>query len=210
MAHQSDEPQREAAAPAQHPGTFISDPAPLGLAGFASTTLVLSLVNAEAIPAAVLSSAVVALAFFYGGLAQLLAGMWEFKKGNTFGSTAFGTYGAFWIALASYVAFFSSGLSDAEDAQALGWFLVMFTIVTFYLFIASLRLNVALMLVFLTLVVTYVLLDIGELAGIGAAGIAGGWVGVACACLAFYASAAFVVNFTFKRTVFPVIPLSKA
>jgi succinate-acetate transporter protein len=209
MAAQSDDPQRETSVPAEHPGTFISDPAPLGLAGFASTTLVLSLVNAGVLGDKVLSSAVVALAFFYGGLAQLLAGMWEFKKGNTFGSTAFGTYGAFWISLASYVAFFSSDLTDAQDAKALGWFLVMFTIVTFYLLIASLRTTGALFLVFLALTITYVLLDLGELAGSSPAATAGGWVGVATAILAFYASAAAVVNFTFKRTVFPVVPLSK-
>jgi succinate-acetate transporter protein len=188
MATQTDDsPQRETSVPAEHPGTFISDPAPLGLAGFASTTLVLSLVNAGVLAGSVETSTVVALAFFYGGLAQLLAGMWEFKKGNTFGSTAFGTYGAFWLAFASYATFWLPTVPKAEAAQATGWFLVVFTIVTFYLTIASLRTTGILFLVFLALTITYVLLDIGELAGSAGAATWGGWIGVITAILAFYA-----------------------
>jgi succinate-acetate transporter protein len=212
MSSQDDNPQAETPIPPDHPGAFIADPAPLGLAGFGATTMALSLVNAGVLGDKVEGSAVVALAFFYGGLAQFLAGMWEFRKGNTFGSTAFGTYGAFWIAFASYVTFW---VPDADKfptaaANATGWFLVVFTIVTFYLLIASLRTTGILFLIFLVLTVTFVLLDLGELAGWAAGGTLGGWFGVVDAILAFYASAAAVVNFTFKKTVFPVVPLSKS
>ena len=107
----------------------IADPAPLGLVGFAATTFVLSFVNAGLVNAGVLY-AVLPLALFYGGLAQFIAGMWEFRKGNTFGATAFPTYGAFWMAFAFYVWFFAGKITDAAVANtATGMFLLMFTIV---------------------------------------------------------------------------------
>lgn len=198
----------ETNAPAPHPGAHIADPGPLGLAGFASTTLVLSLVNVGAVGAGTEVSAVVALAFFYGGLAQLLAGMWEFRKGNTFGATAFPTFGAFWIALASYIAFFSQLVPKEQQGTALGMFLLVFLIVTAYLTLAALRTNVALLGVFVLLTLTYLFLVLAELGGAATLGTIGGALGIATAIVAFYTSMAGVVNATWKRVVLPVIPLA--
>ncbi|MGH3438824.1 MAG: acetate uptake transporter [Sciscionella sp.] len=195
-------------APALDAGAHIADPGPLGLAGFASTTLILSLVNAGVVGSGTEISAVVALAFFYGGLAQLLAGMWEFRKGNTFGATAFPTFGAFWIAFASFVVFFAPSVPKAEAATATGMFLLVFLIVTAYLTVAALRTNAALLGVFVLLTLTYLFLVLAELGGVESLGKVGGWLGVATAIVAFYTSFAGVVNATWKRVVLPVYPLA--
>lgn len=193
-----------------HPGAHIADPGPLGLAGFASTTLVLSLVNAGAVGEGTEISAVVALAFFYGGLAQLLAGMWEFRKGNTFGATAFPTFGAFWIAFAAFVVFFAPMVPKEQAGVATGMFLLVFLIVTAYLTLAAMRTNVALLSVFVLLTLTYLFLVLAELGAGEALGTVGGVLGIATAVVAFYTSAAGVVNATWKRVVLPVIPLAPA
>ncbi|MGH3493220.1 MAG: acetate uptake transporter [Sciscionella sp.] len=194
--------------PTEHPGAHIADPAPLGLAGFACTTLALSWVNAGLTASAVETSTVVALAFFYGGLAQLLAAMWEFKKGNTFGAAAFGTFGPFWLAFAFYVHVLLPTVPKADQASTTGWFLLVFTIVTLYLTLASLRTTGILALVFVALLVTFIFLDIAEFGGAASAGKIGGYIGIITAILAFYASAAAVVNATWKKTVLPVFPLA--
>lgn len=188
------------------PTAHIADPAPLGLAAFASTTLVLSFVNAGLVDTTVETTAVIALALFYGGLAQLLAGMWEFRKGNTFGATAFPTYGAFWISFAMYVWVFMDTMNESQQAVATGLFLLVFTIVTGYLMIASLATTTALVTVFVLLFLTFLLLTLGELAGVSALGTLGGWVGILTALAAYYASFAVVLNATWKRTVLPVGP----
>ncbi|MHA6803520.1 acetate uptake transporter [Salinifilum ghardaiensis] len=188
------------------PTAHIADPGPLGLAGFASTTLVLSFVNAGLVGTSVETTAVVALALFYGGLAQLLAGMWEFRKGNTFGATAFPTYGAFWLAFAVYVWQFMDTMDDQQQAVATGLFLLAFTIVTGYLTVASLATNTALVTVFVLLFLTFLVLTIGDLGGVDPLGTLGGWLGILTALAAYYASFAGVLNTTWKRTVLPVGP----
>lgn len=196
-------------AAAPDPTAHIADPGPLGLAGFASTTLVLSLVNAGLVDSSVETTAVIALAFFYGGLAQLLAGMWEFRKNNTFGATAFSTYGAFWLSFAMYVWVLMDTMNEDQQAVATGLFLLVFTIVTGYLGVASLATTVSLVLVFILLFLTFLMLTIGELAGIDSLGTLGGWLGILTALVAFYASFAGVLNATWKRAVLPVGPLAK-
>jgi succinate-acetate transporter protein len=196
-----------ATAPAD-PASHIADPGPLGLAGFAATTFVLSLVNSGVVPKSV-EPVVLPLALFYGGLAQLLAGMWEFRKNNTFGATAFGTYGAFWLAFAFYVWQFSSKIPETEASTATGIFLLVFTIFTAYMAIASLRTTVALVAVFVLLFLTFLFLTIGELGGADGIGKFGGWLGLITAVLAWYASFAVVINSTFKKTVLPVVPLAR-
>jgi len=188
------------------PTAHIADPGPLGLAGFAATTFVLSSANAGIVPAAIVP-VVLPLALFYGGLAQLLAGMWEFKRNNTFGATAFGTYGAFWLAFAFYVWQFAGKIPAANAATATGMFLLVFTIFTAYMAIAALRTNVALVLVFAFLFLTFLFLTIGELGNSTGAGKLGGWLGLITAVLAWYTSFAVVLNSTFKRTVLPTLPL---
>ena len=183
----------------------IADPGPLGLAAFAMTTFVLSAVNSNLIPTSV-EPVVFGLAFFYGGLAQLLAGMWEFVKGNTFGALAFSSFGAFWLSF-GYLATHPALLADAHHPnQGVGTFLLGWTIFTAYMFIASLRTSLALMAVFATLTVTFLLLSLGEYETSANLTKAGGWVGLVTAALAWYASFAGVTNSTNKRTLLPVFP----
>ncbi len=181
----------------------IADPGPLGLAGFAMTTFILSLVNAQVITGAS-SADFLGLALVYGGAAQFFAGMWEFRKGNTFGALAFGSYGAFWIAVFVQVKFFPG------SAAGIGWsyFLLAWTIFTFYMLTASLKTTGAVFMVFLALTVTFALLAAGSFKNSASITQAGGDCGIATAIFAWYASWAVVVNSTFKRTVMPVFPLS--
>ncbi|HEX3650293.1 MAG TPA: acetate uptake transporter [Pseudonocardiaceae bacterium] len=182
--------------------TTTADPGPLGLAGFAATTMVLSFVNAGIISGDAVN-AVLALALFYGGLGQIIAGLLEYRRGNTFGVTAFCTYGGFWLAFAFYVWFFK-GLGNAGSAT--GMFLLMFAIVTAYLTLSTLRLNGALLVVFVLLTLTFLLLAIGAFAGSKGLDKVGGVVGIVTAVAAFYTSAAVVTNATWKRPVLPIFP----
>jgi uncharacterized protein len=179
-----------------------ADPGPLGLAGFAATTMVLSFVNAGIINGTAVN-AVLALALFYGGLGQLIAGLMEYRRGNTFGVTAFCTYGGFWLAFAFYVWFFK-GLGNAPSAT--GMFLLMFAIVTAYLTLSTLRINGALLVVFVLLTLTFLVLAIGAFAGSTGLNKVGGVIGIITAIAAFYTSAAVVTNATWKRQVLPIFP----
>src|SRR5579872_3050671 len=140
----------------------IANPAALGLGGFALTTFVLSTHGAGWAP----DLTWVGLAFFYGGLAQFTAGMWEFKTGNTFGATAFSTYGAFWLALATFVVLVLAGKVPAADiANDQGWFLLSFAIFNTYMLFWSTRVNMSIFLVFLTLEITEIVLFLGAFTG---------------------------------------------
>ena len=137
----------------------IADPGPLGLAAFAMTTFVLSVFNANIIGLAALSAVVLPLALFYGGAVQVLAGMWEFRKNNTFGALAFSSYGAFWISLAWYLRYVVAGLPVDRAHQATGLFLLAWTIFTAYMLLASFGTTKVLTLVFAFLFATFLLLD---------------------------------------------------
>src|SRR5512142_689414 len=141
-----------------------ADPAPLGLAAFALTTFVLSFTNAGFIGGSSVQI-VLGLALAYGGLAQLLAGMWEFRNGNTFGATAFSSYGAFWISYVAFVWLFAANLKGPDAAGAVGTYLLAWGIFTFYMWIATLRHARPVMIVFLLLWITFFLLAIGEYTG---------------------------------------------
>ena len=183
----------------------VADPAPLGLAAFALTTFMLSGHNANFIPDVFW----VGLALFYGGLAQLLAGMWEFRNNNTFGATAFTSYGAFWLSFWAFNQFFASKVPAAELGDAVGLYLIGWGIFTSYMWIASFRVSVAVNIVFLLLATTYIVLGIGEASSADGVVKAGGWIGIATALAAWYASFAGVTNSTFGRTVMPVRPLDR-
>jgi succinate-acetate transporter protein len=189
-------------------GAGIADPGPLGLAGFAGTTFFLSAVNTGILPETV-GGVVLGLALFYGGLAQLLAGMWEFVKGNTFGATAFASFGAFWLSYYFLVFKVAGGLkaAPADINHALGWFLLVWTIFTAYMTIAASRVSLAVLGVFAALTLTFLFLTLGKFASSGdSLTKIGGWLGFVTAVLAWYASMAAVTNATFKRIVFPVFP----
>ena len=186
----------------------VADPAPLGLAAFALTTFMLSGHNATFIPDGIW----VGLAIFYGGLIQLLAGMWEFRNRNVFGATAFSTYGGFWLSLGIFEVLrsTSSGFTSLtpDVDSALAWFLIAFAIFNTYMLLWASRLNLATFAVFLTLEITEILLVIGFfLVAHGKSDFwlhAGGWSGMVTAAVAWYTSAAGVVNGMAKKTVVPV------
>jgi uncharacterized protein len=188
------------------PGEAIADPAPLGLAGFALTTFVLSMFNAGLISSAG-EPIVFGLALAYGGVAQILAGMWEFKNNNAFGATAFTSYGAFWLSFWAFEQFFAGDVPAANVGDAVGVYLIGWGIFTLYMWIASFRVSVAVNLVFLLLTITFILLGIGESAANETVTKAGGWFGLATAAAAWYASFAVVTNKTFGRIVLPTKPL---
>jgi succinate-acetate transporter protein len=177
----------------------IADPGPLGLAAFALTTFLLSAYNARWTDG---GAAWLGFAFAYGGLAQLLAGMWEFRNRNVFGATAFSTYGAFWIGLGLYALLVEQGSPNALND--LGWIMVGFAIFNTYMLLWSTRLNVAVFLVFLALEATEIVLAIGFLSANEDVVQAGGIVGVVTAAVAWYTSAAGVVNGMAGRTLLAV------
>jgi len=184
-----------------------ADPGPLGLAAFALTTFVLSMFNSGILDAKG-EPVVLGLALAYGGLAQLLAGMWEFRTGNTFGALAFTSYGAFWLSFFAYVQFFEKDVASSAAAQAVGVYLIAWGIFTTYMFIASLKTTGAIAAVFILLALTFWLLGIGDWTETTGITKAGGFVGLATAVAAWYASFAGVTNSTFGRTVMPVKPLN--
>ena len=199
--------EARAATPATAGTWAPADPAPLGLAGFAMTTFVLSMFNAKLVSKGG-EPVVLGLALAYGGIAQLLAGMWEFRTGNTFGAVAFSSYGAFWISFWVLVTFLVPKIPAAHAGDAIGLYLWAWGIFTTYMFVASLRTTGAVALVFLLLAVTFILLGIGNSGGHTNIIKWGGYVGLATAAAAWYASFAAVINHTFRRTMLPVVPLA--
>ena len=189
-------------------GWTPADPGPLGLAGFALTTFVLSMVNANLVGGGALP-VVLGLALAYGGIAQLLAGMWEFRTGNTFGAVAFSSYGAFWISFFVLAQVDLKAITKTEVDSALGLYLWAWAIFTAYMFLASLRTTAAVALVFLLLTATYILLGIGNSGGNASTIHVGGYVGIATAVAAWYASFAAVINSTFGRVIAPTFPLRR-
>jgi uncharacterized protein len=179
----------------------IADPAPLGLAAFALTTFLLSAKNAQWTDG---TEAWLGYAFAYGGLAQLLAGMWEFRNRNVFGATAFSTYGAFWIGLAIYVRTVPSSATPAQVDNDLGWILLAFAIFNAYMLLWATQVNMAVFLVFLTLQATEIVLFIGNFASSENTIKIGGYVGILTAAVAWYASAAGVINGITGRRVLAV------
>jgi uncharacterized protein len=186
----------------------VADPAPLGLAAFALTTFVLSCFNSGIVNTKG-EGAVLGLALAYGGGAQLLAGMWEFKNGNTFGAVAFSSFGAFWISFWYLASFSGAGTKGGVASFLLAW-----TIFTAYMTVAASKTNGAVLAVFVVLTLTFLFLFLGEASSkVGATspdGLTklGGWLGLITALLAWYASFAGVTNTTWKRQVLPTWPLT--
>jgi succinate-acetate transporter protein len=177
----------------------IANPAPLGLSAFALTTFVLSAANAGLFTGA---SIVIGLALFYGGIAQLLAGMWEFRTGNVFGATAFASYGAFWIAVG-----YSLQNKLIPNDAALGTFFLAWTIFTALMLVGSLRTDGALIAVFLFLTLTFLFLTIGALGGASGMTKLGGWLGIITAAVAWYRALALVLAGTNSMIKLPLFPM---
>ena len=184
-----------------------ANPAPLGLAAFAMTTFVLSMFNANLVSPAG-EPVVLGLALAYGGIAQLLAGMWEFRTGNTFGALAFTSYGAFWISFWALVVFYAKDITG-NAGHAIGLYLWAWAIFTAYMTIAAVKVSGAVLVVFVLLTVTFIFLAIGATGGDASTTHIGGYVGLATAVAAWYASFGGVVNSTFGRAVVPLFPAKR-
>jgi uncharacterized protein len=187
------------------PGAHIADPAPLGLAAFALTTFVLSTVNAGWLPDT-LTPVVFGLALAYGGIGQFAAGLWEFAKGNTFGATAFCSYGAFWVSYWWLTGHNVAELPAADAHKAIGMYLLAWGIFTAYMSVAATRVSGAVLVVFVLLTLTFLVLAWGEFAESSGITKTGGYIGLLTALAAWYASFAGVTAFTFKRQIAPVGP----
>jgi succinate-acetate transporter protein len=170
------------------------------------TTFALSIANTNIWGAG--ADAALALALVYGGAAQLFAGMWEFVRKNTFGAVAFSSFGAFWIAYYVFVKFVAPGIKPADAPVAVGVFLMGWTIFTAYMTVASFRVSGAVVVVFVLLTITFALLTVGAFHSSTGWTKTGGWVGLATAASAWYASFAGVVNETFKKPLIPTMPLA--
>jgi succinate-acetate transporter protein len=203
------EHDKEISLPAAANAPVTANPAPLGLCAFALTTFVLSAANAKLFTGAEI---VIGLALFYGGLAQLLAGMWEFKTGNTFGATAFSSYGAFWLAVGA-----SLQLNHIPNETAFGFFLLGWTIFTGMMLLASLKTSLALITVFALLFVTFILLTVGAMGGglivdgkpvDGGMTQIGGYFGLATALAAWYTALAGLLSSMPSAFTLPVGPRS--
>lgn len=179
-----------------------ANPAPLGLAGFGLTTLVLSLVNSNLISGAD-APVVLGMAFAYGGLAQLLAGMWEFRTGNTFGAVAFTSYGAFWISAFILLTYDAKLIPPTAAGSAFGAYFWAWGILTGILFLCSFRQPFGVIAVFLALTVTFVLLGIGKSSGTVNTVHAGGWAGLITAGLALYCVCGQVMKHQYGSSILP-------
>jgi succinate-acetate transporter protein len=187
----------------------VADPAPLGLAAFAGTTFMLSVINAGMLSDTV-ETTVLGLALFYGGLGQLLAGMWEFANRNTFGALAFTSYGAFWLSfwylVDHVVPHLPKTVNPADASHAVGLYLLVWAIFTAYMTIAASRVSLVVLAVFAFLALTFIALAIGDLSVSTSWTKLGGWLGLITAVVAWYGSLAGVANSTFRRVVFPTMP----
>jgi succinate-acetate transporter protein len=195
------------ASPAAAATWAPANPAPLGLAAFAMTTFVLSMINSNIVGAGA-TPVVLGLALAYGGLAQLLAGLWEFRASNTFGAVAFCSYGAFWISFWALNVFYAKEITG-NVGHAVGLYLYAWAIFTAYMTVAALRVSGAVLAVFALLTITFALLAIGATGGDATVTHWGGYFGLATAAAAWYASFGAVVNSTFGKAVVPLYPLNQ-
>ncbi|OCH38784.1 acetate uptake transporter [Aliivibrio fischeri] len=179
----------------------LANPAPLGLMAFGMTTVLLNLHNAGFFP---LNTAILAMGIFYGGTAQVIAGIMEYKKGNTFGTTAFTSYGFFWLSLVALILMPEMGLGQATSATFMGWYLSMWGVLTFFLFLGTFNYPRAKQVVFGSLTILFALLAARDFTGSVVIGHLAGYVGLFCGLSAMYFSMAQVINGEYGRTVLPV------
>jgi succinate-acetate transporter protein len=181
-----------------------ANPAPLGLMGFGMTTVLLNLHNAGFFK---LGTMILAMGIFYGGIAQIIAGVMEWKKNNTFGTTAFTSYGLFWLSLVWLIVAQKIGWGDANESCAMAAYLFMWGLFTAVMFIGTLRLNKALQFVFGTLALLFFLLAVGDYTGSTTIKLIAGYEGIICGLSAIYTGLAQVLNEVYGKTVAPVWPV---
>jgi len=186
------------------PASGLGNPGPLGLAGFAMTTMVLSVFNTGSLIDARLQPVVIPLAFFYGGTAQFIAGLYEYKVPNTFGATAFCSYGAFWVSFGYFIQNIAGTLPAETANHAVGLFLLMWTIFTLYMTPASYRVSRALFSLFVFLSITFIFLTAGAFSNSKSTTAVGGWFGLVTAGIAWYCSFAVTFNSTWGREYIPI------
>lgn len=179
----------------------LANPAPLGLMGFGMTTVLLNLHNAGLIA---LGSMILAMGIFFGGMAQIIAGILEFKKGNTFGTTAFISYGAFWLTFVALLVMPKLGLADVSGNLEIAAYLCMWGIFTLFMYVGTLKKNRALQFVFLSLSILFFLLALGDFTGIAWIKTLAGIEGIVCGFSAIYLAMAEVINESYNKRVFPI------
>jgi succinate-acetate transporter protein len=184
----------------------LANPAPLGLLGFGMTTILLNIHNAGFYP---LNTMILALGIFFGGIAQIIAGVMEWKKGNTFATTAFISYGSFWLVLVALLLLPKMGMGEATSAGSLAAFFFMWGLFTLVMFIGTLKLNRALQVVFGSLTVLFFLLVIRDATGIAVFGTIAGYEGIICGLSAVYAGLAQVLNEVYGKTLLPLGVVSR-
>jgi uncharacterized protein len=179
----------------------IANPAPLGLMGFGMTTVLLNIHNAGFFP---ISAMILAMGLFYGGVAQVIAGILEFKRGNTFGLTAFASYGLFWITLVALILGPRTGWMESTPEGYMGCYLLLWGLFTFCMFFGTLRTNRALQFVFASLTVLFALLAVRDFTGSALVGTIAGWEGIVCGLSAIYLAMAEVLAEQLGRDVLPI------
>lgn len=180
---------------------LTANPAPLGLMGFGMTTVLLNLHNAGIFA---VDSMILAMGIFYGGLAQVVAGVMEWKKGNTFGTTAFTSYGFFWLTLVALLILSKMGVIAAPESSAMVAWLIMWGLFTAVLFVGTLRLNHTLQFIFASLVLLFMLLALADATGSVAIKTIAGYEGIICGFSAIYGAAAQILNEVYGRKVLPL------
>ncbi len=181
--------------------TKLANPAPLGLMGFGMTTILLNIHNAGFFE---ISAMILAMGIFYGGVAQIIAGRMEFHKGNTFGVTAFTSYGLFWLTLVALLLMPEFGWAEATPATFMGWYLFLWGVFTLFMFFGTLRGVTMLKVVFATLAVLFFLLAIGDWTGNATITKIAGWEGILCGATAFYLAMGEVINEALGKVVVPI------
>ncbi|EXJ23930.1 Gpr1/fun34/yaaH family protein [Alkalibacterium sp. AK22] len=180
---------------------ITANPAPLGLMGFGMTTVLLNIHNAGFFG---LDAMILAMGIFFGGMAQVIAGIMEFKKDNTFGTTAFTSYGFFWMALVGLNILPMLGLGEAPNALSMAAFLFMWGLFTLFMFVGTLRINRALQVVFGSLTILFFLLAVGNYTGSALILMIAGFEGIFCGLSAIYAAMAQVLNEVYGKTILPI------
>ena len=168
------------------------------------TTILLNIHNAGFLP---LDSMILAMGIFYGGIAQVIAGIMEWKKNNTFGTTAFTSYGLFWLTLVALITLPKLGIGSAPSADAMGAYLFVWGLLTAFLFIGTFKMNRVLQFVFGSLTLLFFLLATADFTGNATIKIIAGYEGIICGAAAFYAALAQVLNEVYGKVIFPLGPV---